>query len=110
MFALLDTAAAWSVIDDETASALPGCLEDLGDTIPYKTRFGSFRGRSHRLSIELIADPGGGADLSCDATVLVVQEWPGPIVLGFHGFLEWIRFALDPDDRTPTWYFGSRAE
>jgi hypothetical protein len=30
------------------------------------------------------------------SSVFVAKEWEGPIVLGYRGFLERIRFALDP--------------
>jgi hypothetical protein len=58
------------------------------------------------MPIALVADD--GSDYIVDATVLVIRGWPGPPVLGFRGFLERVRVALDPgcgsDD---AWfYFG----
>jgi hypothetical protein len=106
--ALLDTAAAWSVIDGSTAELLEGHLEDLESPIRLSTRHGPQDGKLHRLEVELLADPDAGSDLSVDATVLVIPEWPGPVVLGFHGLLEHVRFALDPDDDRPIFHFGPR--
>jgi hypothetical protein len=107
--ALLDTGAMWSVIDGDTADLLKDDLEDLESPVRLNTRHGSHTGTLQRLEVELLADPGAGSDLSVETTVLVIPEWPGPVVLGFQGMLEHVRFALDPDDERPTFYFGPRA-
>ncbi|MCP4104714.1 MAG: hypothetical protein GY749_04125 [Desulfobacteraceae bacterium] len=51
-------------------------------------------GALHRMNISLPAY--SGDDLTVESTVFISEEWEGPIVLGFKGFLERIRFALDP--------------
>lgn len=60
-----------------------------------------------RLSIKLIAREGD--NLTIDATVFVpdVEEYWGnfPSFIGLTGFLERLRFAVDPS--TDTFYFGS---
>jgi hypothetical protein len=53
-------------------------------------------GHLHRMPISLLAEQGQGTDLQVDSTVMVTPEWTGPTVLGFRGFLERLRFALDP--------------
>lgn len=108
VLALLDTAAEWSVVDGDTARLLRDHLEDLELPITMMTRHGPFTGTLHRIDVELLADPTSGSDLMLDATVLVLPGWPGPVVLGFRGLLESVRFALDPDDQGPTFYFGPR--
>ena len=60
------------------------------------TRFGVLKGDLVRLAVTLLADPDCGVDLTVDATVAVIPDWPGPIILGYQGFLERLRFALDP--------------
>lgn len=59
-----------------------------------------------RLNIKLKAEY--GADLDVDSTVFVpeVEEYWGnfPSFIGLNGFLERIRFAIDPN--TDTFYFG----
>ena len=60
----------------------------------------------YRLNIRLVAKY--GEDLNVDATVFVpeVEEFWGdfPSFIGLAGFLERIRFAIDPN--TDTFYFG----
>lgn len=107
MFALVDTGAEWSVIGGAVVDLLGDDLDDLGEEIRCTTRLGLFSGRRHRLSITLLADVGCGEDLYVSATVLVLPKWSGPVVLGFRGYLEWIRFAHDPGlDGRAMFYFG----
>jgi hypothetical protein len=60
----------------------------------------------YRLNVKLVARDGD--DLNVDATVFVpeVEEFWGdfPSFIGLAGFLERIRFAIDPN--TDTFYFG----
>lgn len=95
-FALLDTGAEWSVIDADTARILGDQLGPSTEPITLLTRFGKIKGCLHRLNITLLAEKNCGSDLSVDGTVFVSEDWPGPIVLGYHGCLERIRIALDP--------------
>jgi hypothetical protein len=39
-----------------------------------------------------------GTDVTIEATCLALKDWPGPNILGFSGFLERLRFALEPAD------------
>lgn len=95
-WALLDTGAHWSVISGEIAASLGDdfhCVSD--ERVAMSTRLGVFHGRFHRLDVTLEADE--GEDLQVEASVLVLPEWPGPsVVLGYRGFLERVRFGLDP--------------
>jgi hypothetical protein len=102
--ALLDTGADWSVLDGGTARSLRSDLEDLDLEVRLSTRHGVVQGRLHRLTIELLADPGTGEPLTVDATILVAPGWIGPVVLGMSGMLERVRLALDPGDSAM--YFG----
>lgn len=97
--ALLDTAAQWSVIGGELAQMI---LADKTLSVPthisisLSTRLGKFTGNVHRIEINLIAEKGLGHDLMVDGSFIVTPDWKGPMVLGFHGFMERIRFAIDP--------------
>jgi hypothetical protein len=95
-FALLDTGAEWSVIDADTAKILGVRLGPPTEFITLRTHLGTFNGGLHRLYITLLAEENCGSDLLIDGTVFVSDEWNGPIVLGYRGFLERIRIAIDP--------------
>jgi hypothetical protein len=94
--AQLDTGAAWSVVDPETAAqvGVPG----EGTPIRLRTAFGEQRGRLTRTPITFLADEGD--EIEVDATVFVPdpdEPWPvGALFLGYGGLLERARFALDP--------------
>lgn len=94
--ALCDTGADWSVVGGDTAELLEEYLGPPIRSVLMETRFGRLVGDLRNLDIHLLADPDMGTDVRVESTVLVIKEWPGPTVLGFHGFLEKLRFALDP--------------
>jgi hypothetical protein len=60
------------------------------------TRLGRISGSLYRINITLIAEENRDYDLIVESSVFVSKEWEGPIVLGYRGFLERVRFALDP--------------
>jgi len=96
-WALLDTGAEWSVIGRDTATVIE---DELGSPIAssrMSTRFGAIDGTLHHVNITLLAgEEDSGDDLTVETTSFVSEEWEGPVVLGYRGFLERIRFALDP--------------
>lgn len=104
--ALLDTGAEWSVVPPDVAELLEDGFADDGEKILMLTRYGRIEGSLRRLQIELVADI--GSPISVDASVFLPKHWEGPIVLGYMGFLERIRFALDPGsgDGDSWFYFG----
>jgi hypothetical protein len=94
--ALLDTGAEWSVIGGETAKILEDELASPTESFTMSTRIGRIFGSLYRTNISLLAEENRGYDLTVESSVFVSKEWEGPIVLGYRGFLERIRFALDP--------------
>ncbi len=107
-FALLDTGAEWSVIGRETAQMVEDELGSPTQSFTMSTRLGRISGWLHRINISLVSEPNEGNDLTVESSVFVSKEWEGPIVLGYRGFLERIRFALDPGVATgeQVFYFG----
>ena len=108
--ALLDTGAEWSVIGADLAEYLQAELGPSLDQITLSTRHGPIRGALHRIKIELMADPDLGANLVVDCTCAVMRDWPGPVVLGYRGFLERTRITIDPGNgsaTTPMIYFST---
>jgi hypothetical protein len=75
-----------------------------------RSRFGRMSGRLHRVRISLLADEGLGNDVDVESTILVVPNWPGPVMLGFKGFLERLKVAIDPGvnpAEVPRIHFGA---
>lgn len=104
MDALLDTGAQWSIFGGDIADLLFGRADDEEREITLTSRLGPVRGRLHRVTVSLIADE--GSDLVVSSSVLLASEWRGPPVLGYSGFLERFRVAIDPGD-APWLFFGS---
>jgi hypothetical protein len=98
-FALVDTAAPWCVVDPALAEVLG--LSTRSDTA-LSTRLGVVRGELHRVPLVLFADQGRA--LTVEATVFASSHWSGPNVIGYQGFLERVRFAIDPGAQR--FYFG----
>jgi hypothetical protein len=101
--ALVDTASEWcllprSVIDEGTDDQLAG-----GTAIPYSTRFGTIFGQLSRVTVTF--DATEGEPLTLETTCFVSEEWPGPMVIGWRGCLERMRFGFDTTEET--FYFAA---
>lgn len=107
--AQLDTGAAWSVLDRETAEALD-LLSQPGAPATLGTRLGRFRGKLVKVGCSLLADQGEALDT--EGTFFVPEpgeDWPpGVCFLGYSGFLDGIRFAVDAQENL--FYFGPSGE
>jgi hypothetical protein len=100
LVAQLDTGAAWSVLDADVAAEMS--LLD-GSGFPAKlSRDHVYDGYLHRIWIDLPADAGQGYGF--EATVWVCADWRQGNFLGYEGFLNRIRFAVDASDNS--FYFG----
>ena len=97
--AVVDTAAPWCVFRPDVVL---DHFEPVPDRVVLSTRLGVFHGRLYRGLITLVADQ--GTPLDVDATVFLAPDWPGPNFLGYQGFLQRIRFAVDPESNL--FYFG----
>jgi hypothetical protein len=93
---LLDTASQWCLLPPRIALDLGCDLEPDPSIPPLHTRFGLIYGHLERLSLRFLAE--AGEDLVIEATWFLSQDWPGPMVIGWKGGLERIRFALDPSE------------
>jgi hypothetical protein len=105
LLARIDTGAAWSVLDAEIAEAL-SLFERPGPAVGISTRSGVFRGKLIRTPLTLLADEGESFEL--DTTLFASHEWSLGNFIGYAGFLERIRFAVDPS--TNDFYFGGLSE
>lgn len=107
VFAVLDTGAPYPILDPTIAKTIGFSSELAIDRISMLVRGKKLEGSLIRLNITLVADR--GQDLTVDATTFVPDSefaWDNfPCFIGLSGFLERIRFAIDPN--TDTFYFGS---
>jgi hypothetical protein len=107
--ALIDTGATWTVLPRALIDGWAVQVDDLERSLRIESRFGSHSGTVVQLDLTLLAEPGRGGDLDVPgARAVVIDDWPGPMVIGFHGALEVIRIAIDPGVRTGEGmlYFG----
>lgn len=96
--ALLDTGAELSIAGSQIYQAYSYeqvFLDTPVGIATINTRLGNFAGSWYRVEVSLKAD--WGEELIIEGTFLFCEAWTGPTVLGLHGFLERIRFAIDPD-------------
>ena len=104
-YAMVDTGAPYSILHPELAENAGLALGE-GEKTKIETRIGKVPGELVRGTIILPAKEGPG--LEVDATIFVPEgEWSLPNFLGYHGFLESIRFAVSPTEYE--FHFG-RAE
>jgi hypothetical protein len=100
--ALLDTASEWCVLPANVARHLGFDLTAGSPPMRLETRLGTVSGRLERVEIQFLAEV--GETMEMQATCFVSQDWPGPLVIGWKGCLERMRFALDPGE--DTFYFA----
>lgn len=106
---IVDTGAPWCVLNPRLAQPLidSGQAEELR-TVTYIVRGYAYNGILFRLAIVL--EDQSRASITVDATVFVPTVAPGdvwthPNFLGLSGFLDRIRFAVDPAENA--FYFGT---
>jgi len=101
LYALIDTGTPYCVFNTAVIENL-GLSFDEGEKIVLRTAYGPFEGTVQRVMIRLIAEQ--GESLNIDASVFVAADWQLGNFLGYTGFLERLRFAVDPGMNT--FYFG----
>jgi hypothetical protein len=103
VFALLDTASEWCVLPPDLAAELGDDLDLVPAVSRLHTRFGLLTGVLGRVS--LVFDASEGESLAVDVTCFTSEGWLGPLVIGWKGCLERMRFGLDPSEEA--FYFGA---
>lgn len=91
--ALVDTAAHWSIMPPDVARQLNINTAGKPDA-PLDTRFGRLYGVLVRHSVHL--RPREGGPLNLEPTWWISDDWRCGPVIGWHCFLESIRFGCDP--------------
>ncbi|MBN1313812.1 MAG: hypothetical protein JXA42_00015 [Anaerolineales bacterium] len=109
--AAIDTGGFYVICDPKLGKIIsPSLIDPLGDST-LEIRGTKYKGKLYRLAVELLAKEGN--NLEVDSTVFIPEmhpeeEWNLPSFLGFQGFLERIRFAVNPDQSL--FYFGGLGE
>jgi hypothetical protein len=96
-YALLDTGSPWCVLPPATAEALGRERPTGTPDARMSTRLGTFEGWLDRITLDFPVAV--GAPLMIEATWFVAGDWPGPMVLGWKGALERLRWAVDPAEQ-----------
>lgn len=102
--AQVDTGAAYSILEVDVAASL-GLLSPRGPWTRLSTRIGVLAGQLIHLPVTLVADEGQSLEL--EATFFVSPEWRGGTFLGYTGFLDRLRIALDSPANL--FYFGEES-
>jgi hypothetical protein len=93
--AMLDTGSTYSVLDADLADLIGAFDEADAPVVDLATRHGVLKGSLVRRRVWLLAE--AGASLDVDATFWVARDWRFGHFLGYTGFLQRVRFALDPE-------------
>jgi hypothetical protein len=99
--AQVDSGSAYPMLEPGLAKAL-GVLDGDGEPARIHTRLGRIGGRLERIPLTLVADEGDSLEM--EAVFLVSRDWHGKTFLGYSGFLDRLRIALDPPENF--FYFG----
>lgn len=106
--AVLDTGAPWCILSPEIAEQVgitAGTGYEPSGRVLHRGQW--YKGKLFRMRIGLEAEQGESLDI--EATVFVPtlppgETWLHPNFIGLDGFLNRIRFAIDPDENA--FYFG----
>src|SRR5262245_19308170 len=93
LYALIDTGTPYCIFNTAVVETLRIAFDE-GEKIILRTAYGPFEGTVQRMMIRLIAEQ--GESLNIDASVFVAADWQLGNFLGYTGFLERFRFAVDP--------------
>ncbi len=106
--AVVDTGAPWSVVNPDRAELLQDYSTEYRD-LRIHIRGTAFRGDIWRIPVEMVAHE--GQSIRFEASVFIpnlrpdFDSWSLPEFIGLQGFLDRIRFAVDPEDNL--FYFGA---
>jgi hypothetical protein len=105
--AIVDTGAPWCVLDPGLVDLIADLIVDEVPVAALAIRGVVYTGRLVRVRLGIQVDIGESREIEVTAFVPTLEpdeQWPLPNFLGLSGFLERIRFAVDPAEST--FYFG----
>jgi len=108
-FAIVDTGSPWCILNPQEAAILNIDYSKEGQKISRFVLLG-WQGAGWLCEIPMILKAEIGQDIALEATVFIPQlhpnqRWMFPNFLGLSGFLNKIRFAVDPEHNH--FYFGA---
>lgn len=92
--ALLDTGAHYCILNEEAARLTRDHLTSPIGRVRLQTAHGPIQGDLYTHRIRWIAEEGEPLDVN--STVLIPPGWQAPSILGYVGFLDRLRLAMDP--------------
>lgn len=99
---MVDTAAPWCILEPRIGEAVKDHAEELPGEVSISTRLGQFDGKLYTTSVTVAAEE--GEPLEMEMTLFLSPEWPAGNFVGYLGFLERLRFAIDPQENK--FFFG----
>lgn len=103
VLAMVDTAAPWCIFDPAVGGVLRDHVDVLREKVLIDSRLGRYQGVLCQGRLQIIADD--GEDLDIEVLMFLSPDWPGGNFIGYEGFLDRIRFAVDPHRNR--FYFSS---
>jgi len=103
VLAMVDTAAPWCIFEGSITAKIRDRVDVIQENVRLHSRLGHFWGTLASGGLKLRAEE--GEDLDIQALMFLSSDWPGGNFIGYEGFLDRIRFAVDP--HWNRFYFGS---
>lgn len=98
--AIVDTGSTWCILNPDIVAILGDAVEDTYEpTESLVIRGIRYQGRLVRVSIRLPAEVGNDLEVEATAFVPILsagEVWDVPDFIGLEGFLQRVRFAVDP--------------
>lgn len=103
VLALMDTAAPWCIFEPTIVAKIRDRVEVIRENACLHSRLGYFWGTLGYGALKVVAEE--GEDLDIQVLMFLSLDWPGGNFIGYEGFLDRIRFAVDPHRNR--FYFSS---
>ena len=91
---MVDTAAPWCIFEPAVGRAIRDHVEIIEENVSIDSRLGRFQGVLGNGRLKIVAEEGENLDV--EVLMFLSANWPGGNILGYEGFLDRIRFAVDP--------------
>ncbi len=100
--AMVDTGAPWCILEPWIGELIKDHVEELPKDVSLNTQLGLFSGKLYNGGLTLLAEEGEALEM--EVTFFLCPDWPGGNFVGYLGFLDRLRFAIDP--QVNKFFFG----